>query len=197
MIVFRAAEIVTRAKLAAMTEIILGVTMFTGIVLALVVVILIAKSRLVAGGTVEILVNNQKDLSAWAWANCTDSSVLCAVSLGVAWSTVGVAFPVKGVSAIFLPRLFLCPRRRYRPGYSKSPAFERFPGNLQFHGPHYRPGPAGPASPIWGIRAKFPGFCRSSRAPRFSAVFRGFSPLWVFPLDTYPRLSWGADFRLT
>ncbi len=43
-----------------MVEIILGVLMFTLIVLALVVLILVAKSRLVATGNVEILVNDQK-----------------------------------------------------------------------------------------------------------------------------------------
>ena len=43
-----------------MVEIILGVLMFTMIVLALVVLILVAKSRLVATGNVEILVNDQK-----------------------------------------------------------------------------------------------------------------------------------------
>ena len=44
-------------------QILLGVAMFTGIVLALVVLILIARSRLVAGGDVEILVNDQKTLT--------------------------------------------------------------------------------------------------------------------------------------
>jgi Na+-transporting NADH:ubiquinone oxidoreductase subunit F len=43
-----------------MFEIFLGVAMFTGIVLALVVVILIARSRLVASGDVHLLVNEQK-----------------------------------------------------------------------------------------------------------------------------------------
>ena len=45
-----------------MLEVILGVTFFTGIVLALVVVILYARSKLVATGNVEILVNGEKTL---------------------------------------------------------------------------------------------------------------------------------------
>ena len=45
-----------------MVEIVLGVLMFTLIVLALVVLILVAKSRLVASGNVEILVNDQKTI---------------------------------------------------------------------------------------------------------------------------------------
>ena len=45
-----------------MTEIVLGVSMFTGVVLALVVVILVARSRLVASGDVQIVVNEQKTI---------------------------------------------------------------------------------------------------------------------------------------
>ena len=45
-----------------MNEIILGVLMFTVIVLALVVLILVAKSRLVASGNIEILINDQKTI---------------------------------------------------------------------------------------------------------------------------------------
>tara|TARA_Y100001978_G_scaffold40472_1_gene36043 strand:- start:1018 stop:2241 length:1224 start_codon:yes stop_codon:yes gene_type:complete len=45
-----------------MNEIILGVLMFTLIVLALVALILFAKSRLVASGNIEILVNEQKTI---------------------------------------------------------------------------------------------------------------------------------------
>jgi Na+-transporting NADH:ubiquinone oxidoreductase subunit F len=45
-----------------MTEVILGVVMFTLIVLALVAVILAAKSRLVPSGNVNILVNDQKTI---------------------------------------------------------------------------------------------------------------------------------------
>ena len=41
----------------------LGVTMFTVVVLALVAIILLAKSKLVASGDVKIRVNNQKDLN--------------------------------------------------------------------------------------------------------------------------------------
>ncbi|AWT61020.1 MAG: Na(+)-translocating NADH-quinone reductase subunit F [Candidatus Moanabacter tarae] len=44
-----------------MQEILLGVTMFTAVVVALVVVILIAKSRLVASGSVTILINNDPE----------------------------------------------------------------------------------------------------------------------------------------
>jgi Na+-transporting NADH:ubiquinone oxidoreductase subunit F len=46
-----------------MFEIILGVAMFTTVVLALVVIILVARSRLVASGDVHILVNEQKTLT--------------------------------------------------------------------------------------------------------------------------------------
>jgi Na+-transporting NADH:ubiquinone oxidoreductase subunit F len=42
----------------------LGVLMFTGVVLALVMVILLARSRLVASGTVHILVNDERDVEA-------------------------------------------------------------------------------------------------------------------------------------
>ncbi len=45
-----------------MIEIVLGVLMFTAIVLVLVVVILVAKSKLVASGNVSINVNAQKDI---------------------------------------------------------------------------------------------------------------------------------------
>ena len=47
-----------------MLTVILGVVMFTGIVLALVFVILAARSRLVATGTVDILVNEEKTINA-------------------------------------------------------------------------------------------------------------------------------------
>jgi Na+-transporting NADH:ubiquinone oxidoreductase subunit F len=46
-----------------MVEILLGVSLFTGIVLSLVAVILVAKSRLVASGSVSIVVNGQRQLS--------------------------------------------------------------------------------------------------------------------------------------
>lgn len=46
-----------------MLEIILGVTMFTAVVLALVLVIQLAKSKLVASGNVDIVVNDQKTLT--------------------------------------------------------------------------------------------------------------------------------------
>jgi len=46
------------------TEIVLGVVIFTAIVVALVVVILGAKSRLVASGNVDILINGEKHVSA-------------------------------------------------------------------------------------------------------------------------------------
>ena len=46
-----------------MTEVMLGVAMFTSVVLALVAVILIAKSKLVASGNVSVVVNDQKTLS--------------------------------------------------------------------------------------------------------------------------------------
>ena len=45
-----------------MLEIGLGVTFFTGIVLALVTIILFAKSKLVAEGNVTILINNEKEV---------------------------------------------------------------------------------------------------------------------------------------
>ena len=44
-------------------EIFLGVSMFTGIVLALVFIILKAREKLVPSGNVNIVVNNQKTLS--------------------------------------------------------------------------------------------------------------------------------------
>ena len=43
-----------------MNEIISGVGMFTGIVLALVAIILVARSKLVASGNVRILINNDE-----------------------------------------------------------------------------------------------------------------------------------------
>lgn len=43
-----------------MSEIILGVTMFTSIILVLVVVILIAKSKLVASGNIKLTINDEK-----------------------------------------------------------------------------------------------------------------------------------------
>jgi len=43
-------------------EILFGVAMFTGIVLALVAIILVAKSKLVASGNVTVVVNEQKEL---------------------------------------------------------------------------------------------------------------------------------------
>ena len=45
-----------------MLEIVLGVVMFTLIVLVLVAMILLAKARLVASGNVEILINDQKTI---------------------------------------------------------------------------------------------------------------------------------------
>ena len=60
-----------------MLEIILGVFVFTFIVISLVFVILGAKSRLVAVGDIEILINNEKTVTApvgskllTAWAPC-------------------------------------------------------------------------------------------------------------------------------
>lgn len=47
-----------------MLEIVLGVAMFTGVVLALVVIILAAKSKLVSSGDVTIIVNDEKKLTA-------------------------------------------------------------------------------------------------------------------------------------
>lgn len=49
-----------------MIEIVLGVGMFTGVVLALVVIILLAKSKLVASGDIDILVNDQKHVKTRA-----------------------------------------------------------------------------------------------------------------------------------
>ncbi len=46
-----------------MTSILLGVVMFTGVVMALVAVILAAKSRLVASGDVAIVINEQKTIT--------------------------------------------------------------------------------------------------------------------------------------
>ena len=46
-----------------MQEIIIGVVLFTGIVLALAVLILLARSQLVASGNIQINVNGERDLS--------------------------------------------------------------------------------------------------------------------------------------
>ena len=46
-----------------MQEIIIGVVLFTGIVMALAVLILLARSRLVPSGNIQINVNNERDLS--------------------------------------------------------------------------------------------------------------------------------------
>jgi Na+-transporting NADH:ubiquinone oxidoreductase subunit F len=45
-----------------MTEVILGVAMFTGVILALVVLILIARSKLVSSGDITININGEKDI---------------------------------------------------------------------------------------------------------------------------------------
>ena len=45
-----------------MIEILLGVAMFTAVVLALVAIILVAKSQLVASGNVQIEINEQKTI---------------------------------------------------------------------------------------------------------------------------------------
>ena len=47
-----------------MLEIGLGITFFTGIVLILVMIILAAKSKLVAHGNVKILINGEKEVEA-------------------------------------------------------------------------------------------------------------------------------------
>ena len=47
-----------------MLEIVLGIGFFTAIIIALVVVILAAKSQLVASGTVSVLVNDEKTIEA-------------------------------------------------------------------------------------------------------------------------------------
>lgn len=46
-----------------MNEIILGVSMFTAVILALVCIILIAKSKLVASGNVQLVINDEKTVS--------------------------------------------------------------------------------------------------------------------------------------
>tara|TARA_R110002049_G_scaffold27158_9_gene93665 strand:+ start:257 stop:1480 length:1224 start_codon:yes stop_codon:yes gene_type:complete len=46
-----------------MNEIILGVSMFTAVILALVCIILVAKSKLVASGNVELVINDEKTVS--------------------------------------------------------------------------------------------------------------------------------------
>ncbi len=51
-----------------MTEVLLGVSTFTGIVLGLVAVILVAKSRLVASGQINVVVNKQRELQVPAGA---------------------------------------------------------------------------------------------------------------------------------
>ena len=56
-----------------MTEVISGVGMFTGVVLALVTIILVARSRLVPSGNVRILINDDesKALSVRREASCS------------------------------------------------------------------------------------------------------------------------------
>ena len=49
--------------MGGINEILIGVALFVGTVTALVIIILIAKSYLVASGDVKILVNEQKELS--------------------------------------------------------------------------------------------------------------------------------------
>lgn len=44
-------------------EVGLGVGLFTGVILMLVMVILFARSKLVASGTVKVLVNGERELS--------------------------------------------------------------------------------------------------------------------------------------
>ena len=61
-----------------MTEIIAGVTMFTGIVLALVVVIVVAKSKLVATGDVRIAINDDPEQSLNTFAGDKLLNVLSA-----------------------------------------------------------------------------------------------------------------------
>ena len=51
-----------------MLEILLGIGFFTAIILALVAIILAAKSQLVATGTVSVLVNDEKTIQAPAGA---------------------------------------------------------------------------------------------------------------------------------
>ena len=46
-----------------MSEILLSVTMFTGVILFLVVVILIARSKLVSSGKIKININHEKDIN--------------------------------------------------------------------------------------------------------------------------------------
>ena len=52
--------------MSAQIEIILGVAMFTGVILALVVLILIARSKLVASGEVNIEINGEKTIAVQA-----------------------------------------------------------------------------------------------------------------------------------
>jgi len=46
-----------------MNEVVLGVAMFTGVILALVVLILVARSKLVASGEINININGEKDIT--------------------------------------------------------------------------------------------------------------------------------------
>ena len=52
--------------MSAQIEIILGVAMFTGVILALVVLILIERSKLVASGEVNIEINGEKTIAVQA-----------------------------------------------------------------------------------------------------------------------------------
>ena len=68
--------------MSAQIEIILGVAMFTGVILALVVLILIARSKLVASGEVNIEINGEKTIAVQAGDKLLqtlsdNSSLLC------------------------------------------------------------------------------------------------------------------------
>ena len=65
--------------MSGLGEILLGVGMFTGVVLVLVVLILLAKSKLVASGDVHILINDQQTLTAPA----DDKLLGCLASQGI------------------------------------------------------------------------------------------------------------------
>ena len=55
-----------------MDVVILGVVMFTAVVIALVLIILAAKSQLVASGPVKIMINEQKEVEVRRAANCSE-----------------------------------------------------------------------------------------------------------------------------
>ncbi|TVS20558.1 MAG: NADH:ubiquinone reductase (Na(+)-transporting) subunit F [Planctomycetaceae bacterium] len=90
-----------------MFEIVLGVAMFTIVVLTLVVLILIARSRLVASGDVSILVNDQKTLTVPAGGKLlgalADAGIFVSSACGGGGTCAQCAVKVKSGGGDILP----------------------------------------------------------------------------------------------